>query len=231
MYCILQSLKSIEVKYGSKYDIPNRSIIPIFTNSNSMLKSVYMSSPKLTLPWHKTFSNDESLVNIEFANDNNQFIKRLREFCVKTIKNKVNGIEIDLHQIKIYNNDAHTLRFYNAKVKEISIYDENGIPITINEISKDDSVKILFHLNAIVIKDTKVQFDMKLIQIMKIIPYAQVNKHMNLLSDIKQQPPPPPLPKTTLLTKPEKKLKMVSSLSSISKDELLHAMSRLKKTH
>lgn len=232
MYCILQSLKSIDVKYGSKYHVPNKTIIPVFTNSNDMLKSIYVSSPKLNLPWHKSFCDDESMVNIEFANENNQFTKRLKEFCLKTIKGKIeSSFEIDLHQIKVYANDAHTLRFYNVKVKDISIYDETGRSISINDINRDDYVKILFHLNAIVIKGTKVQFDMKLIQVMKLIPYVQVNKTMSLLSGPKPNPttpppPPPPPPRHT-----QHKQKMVSSLSVISKDELLDAMSRLKKTH
>ena len=203
MYCIVQTLKSIEVKYGSQYDVPNKSIVPIFTNENSILKSIYVSTPRLVLPWPKTFSDDEKTFNIEFANENNQFIKRLKGFCMKTIKNKIdtnNGYDIDLNQIKVYNNDAHTLRFFNVKVNDISVYDETGNSISINDIIKEDYVKILFHIHAIVIKNTRVHFDMKLIQIMKMIPYLCVNKSMNLLHDFtstKKPPVPPPPPQTT----------------------------------
>mgnify|MGYP006124711775 CR=1 FL=1 len=243
MFTIHENLKSIDVKYGCKFDIPNKSIVPIFTKTDSILKSIYISSPKLSLPWNKTYSNDELTFNIEFSNDNNRFVNKLKMFCIKIINSKLgasNEFDMDLNQIKIYqNNDAHTLRFFNVKQQDILSYDEFGERISITDINRDDIVKILFHLNAIVIKGEKIQMDMRLIQIMKLVPYTKVNKIMNLLTVPKQiiianthAPPPPPPPKkgtTALINNSSYKTQMISSLSMISRDDLLHAMSKLKK--
>lgn len=248
MYTICQNLKSIEVKYGASYSYPTKSFIPIFTSSNdTVLKSIYMSSPKLRLAWNKTFSNDEKSFNIEFVGDSNKFIERLKEFCVKVVKKKCKSDhEIDLNQIKSYTNDAHTLRFYNVNISDISSYDEDGHKISINDIVRDDQVKILFHLHGIAFKGMKVQFEMKLIQIMKALPYAQVNQTMNLLMNpkpvhtqhsiksIPMPPPPPPpsmknVPQHTPKPKQPTKPLVHSGLSAISQEELLKAMSKLKK--
>lgn len=230
MYSIIQSLKSIDIKYGSKYEVPNKSIIPIFTNKeDSVLKSIYISSPKFVLPWQKTYDEDENTLNIEFANENHSFIKRLKQLCISTIKNRVdvNEYDIDINQIKVYENGAHTLRFFNVRIENVSVYNENGVSIDMKSINRDDSVKILFHLNGIVIKGTKLQLDMKLIQIMKCIPYADVNQHMSLIKHTIKTPPPPPSPLKQIQFVP--KPKMAHPMSSISKDDLLNAMSKLKK--
>ena len=246
MYTICQNLKSIEVKYGASYSYPTKSFIPIFTSSNhdTILKSIYISSPKLLLAWNKTFSNDEKSFNIEFVGDSNKFIERLKEFCVKVVKKKCKSDhEIDLNQIKSYTNDAHTLRFYNVNISDISSYDEDGHKISINDIVRDDQVKILFHLHGIAFKGMKVQFEMKLIQIMKVLPYAKVNQTMNLLTTTKPFPiksiptPPPPPPPFAKNVPPQHKPKQKqptkpvvrSGLSAISQEELLKAMSKLKK--
>ena len=247
MYTICQNLKSIEVKYGASYSYPTKSFIPIFTSSNdTILKSIYMSSPKLRLAWNKTFSNDEKSFNIEFVGDSNKFIERLKEFCAKVVKKKCKSDhEIDLNQIKSYTNDAHALRFYNVNISDISSYDEDGHKISIYDIVRDDQVKILFHLHGIAFKGMKVQFEMKLIQIMKVLPYAQVNQTMNLLTNpkpfqshsIKSIPMPPPPPPPSMKNVPQHKPKpkqptkpvALSALSVISQEELLKAMSKLKK--
>jgi hypothetical protein len=206
-----------------------------------------MSSPKLRLAWNKTFSNDEKSFNIEFVGDSNKFIERLKEFCAKVVKKKCKSDhEIDLNQIKSHTNDAHTLRFYNVNISDISSYDEDGHKISIYDIVRDDQVKILFHLHGIAFKGMKVQFEMKLIQIMKVLPYAQVNQTMNLLTNPKPfqshsiksipMPPPPPPPSMKNVPqqhkpKPKQPTKPValSALSVISQEELLKAMSKLKK--
>lgn len=246
MYSICQNLKSIEVKYGASYSYPTKSFIPIFTSSNeTVLKSIYMSSPKLRLAWNKTFSNDEKSFNIEFVGESNKFIERLKEFCIKVMKKKSkNDHEIDLNQIKSYTNDAHTLRFYNVNISDISTYDEDGHKISIHDIVRDDQVKILFHLHGIAFKGIKVQFEMKLIQIMKVLPYAQVNKTMNLLTNpkafpthsvkpIPMPPPPPPptikKPNTPLQKQQSTKTVVRSGLSAISQEDLIKAMAKLKK--
>ena len=245
MYHIHQNLKSVDVKYGSLYHFPTKSFVPIFTSSteDTILKSIYVSSPKFRLAWNKTFSNDEKSLNVEFVGDSNKFIERLKDFCVKTIKKKMtNEHEIDLNQIKLYTNEAHTLRFYNVNLSEISTYDENGNQISINDIVRDDALKILFHLNGIAFKGAKAQFEMKLIQIMKLNPYSQVNKTMTLLTvpkpicnpSVPPPPCPPPcpprIPSKKTVTNPMSQTKTArSNLSMISKEDLLKAMANLKK--
>lgn len=258
MFHIYTNFKSIDVKYGSKYLYPNKSIIPLFSNKDNALKSIYVSSPKLIVPWNKTLSENGKRFNMEFANNNHTFTKKLRDFCCQIVSHKIikdslkdHNLDIssliDIHQIRSYANDALTLRFFDVKIEDVCIYDELGYKLSIHDIEKDDNVKILFHINNVMIKESKIQVDMKLIQILKISPYMQVNKTMNLLSD-KQlcnisntmtqsystmshrsahtpMPPPPPMPPNA---KP-KDTSNKSSLSSISIEELLSARLKLRK--
>ena len=260
MYSIYQNLKSIEVKYGASYAYPTKTFIPLFNSQESVLKSIYISSSKLRLAWNKTFSNDDKTFNIEFVGDSNKFIERLKELCLKVVKKKTtHDHEIDLNQIKSYPNDAHTLRFYNVNISDVFSYDENGDSISIHDIVRDDQVKILFHFHGIIYKGMKVQIEMKLIQIMKMYPYSQVNKTMNMLQvprmvtqkSSQLMPPPPPPPPACISRLPNNKGKAAqvakvaqatqvgkatqaakvarSSLSIISQEELLKAMAKLKK--
>lgn len=246
MYTIHQNLKSVDIKYGTTSHFPNRSFVPVFSESDAVLKAVYISTPKLVLAWNKTFSNDDKTFNIEFSSESGKFIEKLKDFCSKTITRKFDKktYDTDIHQIKTYpTNDAHTLRFYNIKLEDVSTYDENGSLISVHDVTRDDVVKILFHLNGLVVRGEKVQMDMRLIQMMKIQPYSVVNKTMTLLKTPKTAPtlthapiappPPPKLPPPPIAnrnTKQNKKIEVMrSSLSSISKEDLLNAMSKLRK--
>lgn len=387
MYAIHTTFKSIDVKYGSTYKVPYKCITPLLVNHKQVLKSVMLTTPKMTIPWNKTYSNDETSFNIEFSNTNINFTKRLYDFCRKVVRGLYNtscdndddddiggsgsgGIcrinnkkqqtttdttnanvtmmdtdmegttsdrctnddtlssindnsnnksntnslrkaspittrsktrqakqqklcksskkQLEFIQMKTYTNDAMTLRFYNVKINDVLVYNERGEQLSVTELGKDDTVKIMIQFHSVVLKEStdKVHVDMRLIQVMKMSPNADVNSTMSMLSvpvrvadthNVSYNnsnsngntvatpqnvspppappvppPPPPPLhpfsstatatkrPSTTNLssggggTSTSKKMnyqnmKALSSLSSISIDELLKARMRSKK--
>ena len=249
-YIVHHNLKSIDVKYCKVIRTPSKASIPIFTKNkkSNELKDILISTSKLTIPWSKTLSNDETTFNIEFCNHDSNYIESLEAFLNEIIRNSNAFLNrtIQHDQIKVYPNQAKSLRFFNVKKRDISVYNEFGAHIPLESILKNDIVKILFHINSIYYRDkdeNKISIEMKLQQIMQLSPNRVVNLKNELIDKDMIPLPPPPPPPMTLQSKIPKIQKMPKAndddnnnnnnknpLASISLNDLIAAKLKLKTT-
>ena len=189
MYFIANSLCDIDMKHiliGKTYNTPTREITNLYIKEDGKSKELMLCTENLHIPWNKTYTNDDLSFNIEFCNNNNNFIEELDSLCNKIIKRvckkrNLTNIERGNDHFKDYPNTSKGVRFFNVKINDISVYDENGVCLNISNISKSDIVKCLFHMKACWFRDDKVGVDMYIVQILRKSPYNSLNhKHMLL---------------------------------------------------
>ena len=191
MYFIANSLCDIDMKHiliGKTYNTPTREITNLYIKENGKSKELMLCTENLHIPWNKTYTNDELSFNIEFCNNNNNFIEELDSLCNKIIKRvckkrNLTNIERGNDHFKDYPNTSKGIRFFNVKINDISVYDENGVCLNISNISKSDVVKCLFHMKACWFRDGKVGVDMYIVQILRKSPYNYLNQKHMLLKD------------------------------------------------
>ena len=190
MYFITDDLTKIDPKkisLGKTYVNPTKEVTNIYIkpDSKEILKQVLISTPNLELPWNKTYTNDDTSFNIEFCNNNSNFIDDFYNVCDKIISKvakKRNIVERAQDHFKNYPNNAKALRFFNVKICDISMYDQLGSKMSVDKIMKEDVVKCLIMIKSCWIKDSKVGIDLRLIQVMRISPYSSINQKQYLLS-------------------------------------------------
>jgi hypothetical protein len=192
----LNKLSSKKLVFGSSYKTPIKECVPIFRQDDSnvnFLKQILVSTPVLQMPWNITYTNDEKSFNIEVCNLNNSFIDELESACNKIItkyikKYNFTGANIYLENFKEYPNFSKSLRFYNVRIDDIAVYDDKGHHDEILNLKKDDSVKMLILISSCWLKSSsekhspsKVGIDLKLVQIMRLSPYANIHNNLNIL--------------------------------------------------
>lgn len=243
-YIVHENLKSIDVKYCKVIRTPTKIYVPLFTKKSKTstdLKEILISTSKLSVPWAKSYSNDEATFNIEFCNHNTNYMDELEGFMDTIVRNCSAFAKNTIHheQLKVYPNQAKSLRFFNVKTRDVSVYNESGQHIPLESILKDDVVKILFHVYAIYYREKderKIAIELKLQQIMQMSPNKLVNARTEL-TDKRGIPPPPPPPlllrastKPPIATPTKSSNKPVANpLSRISLTDLITAKSKLKK--
>lgn len=191
MYFIANSLCDIDMKHiliGKTYNTPTREITNLYIKENGKSKELMLCTENLHIPWNKTYTNDELSFNIEFCNNNNNFIEELDSLCNKIIKRvckkrNLTNIERGNDHFKDYPNTSKCIRFFNVKINDISVYNETGERLSISNISQSDVVKCLFHMKACWFRDGKVGIDMYIVQILRKSPYNSLNQKHMLLKD------------------------------------------------
>jgi hypothetical protein len=190
MYFIANSLCDIDLKLilnGTTYITPTREISNLYIKKDGKSKELMLCTDDLYIPWNKTYANDELSFNIEFCNRNNSFIEELNAFCMKLLKRickkkNVTNLERGNDHFKDYPNGSKSIRFYNVKVSDIRVYDENGKTISVSQISRNDMVKCLFHIKSFWCNcDHKMGIELCVVQILRKSPYATLNNENALL--------------------------------------------------
>jgi hypothetical protein len=189
----LNKLSSKKIVFGSSYKTPVRECASIFRQDDTnvtFLKQILVSTPVLQMPWNITYTNDEKSFNIEVCNLNNSFIDELESACNKIITKYIKkynfiGANIYLENFKEYPNFSKSLRFYNVRINDIAVYDDKGNHDEVLNLKKDDNVKMLILINSCWLKDSsekhcKVGIDLKLVQIMRLSPYANIHNNLNI---------------------------------------------------
>jgi len=237
-YILHDNLKSVDVKYGKPIKTPTKIYIPLFTKKSKSatdLKHIMISSSKMSIPWPKSYSNDETTFNIEFCNNDSNFVDELDTSLnhISTNCNASTNKSICHSQLKIYPNQAKSLRFFNVKTRDVSVYNEYGVQIPLETVAKDDSVKILFHVYAVYYreKEQQIGIELKLLQIMQLSPNKHINTQTHLMDKSCIIPPPPP---PHIKLRPEKTPKSSMDIKrpgacEISLNDLIAAKSKLKK--
>jgi hypothetical protein len=191
----LNKLSSKKLVFGSSYKTPTKEIVPIFRQDDSnvtFLKQILVSTPVLLMPWNITYTNDEKSFNIEVCNLNNSFMDELENACNRIITKYIKtynftSANIILENFKEYPNFSKSLRFYNVRTDDIAVYDDKGHHDEISNLKKDDNVKLLILISSCWSKDlsekhstAKVGIDLKLVQIMRLSPYANIHNNLNI---------------------------------------------------
>lgn len=246
---VYANLKSVHLKYGKKMTTPSKQYIGVYSHASdhgSYLKQALVVTPTLIVPWKKTYSNDEKSFNIEFCNHESKFMDELETFAHHVItKSTLNMKKYSIHidQIKTYPNRAKALRFFNVKIRDVSVYNEYGECIDVHDIDKDDTVKALLHIHALVVKDNKVTLEIRLAQMMRVQPYTLLHANACLVDEgvawkstrvmtiptrsIQMPPPPPPPP--LLLEGPKKPTIPPRPVCFVSIDDLVSAKAKLRR--
>lgn len=190
MYFIANSLCDIDLKLiinGTTYITPTREITNLYIKNDGKSKELMLCTDDMYVPWNKTYANDELSFNVEFCNSNNSFIEELNAFCMKLLKRickkkNVTNLERGNDHFKDYPNGSKSIRFYNVKVCDIRVYDENGKTITVSQINRNDMVKCLFHIKSFWHNcDHKMGIELCVVQILRKSPYAKLNIENALL--------------------------------------------------
>jgi len=189
----LNKLSSKKLVFGSSYKTPIRECVSIFRQDDTnvtFLKQILVSTPILQMPWNITYTNDEKSFNIEVCNLNNSFIDELESACNKIITKYIKkynfiGANIILENFKEYPNFSKSLRFYNVRINDIAVYNDKGHHDEMLNLKKDDNVKMLILISSCWLKDSsekhcKVGIDLKLVQIMRLSPYANIHNNLNI---------------------------------------------------
>lgn len=190
MYFIANSLCDIDLKLimnGTTYITPTREIANLYIKKEGKSKEIMLCTDDLHIPWNKTYTNDELSFNIEFCNSNNSFIEEMNTFCMKLLKRickkkNATNLERGNDHFKDYPNGSKSIRFYNVKVCDIRVYDENGKTISVSQISRNDMVRCLFHIKSFWCNcDHKMGIELCVVQILRKSPYTTLNIENALL--------------------------------------------------
>lgn len=165
------------------------------------LKSLLIVSPKLVVAWDKTYHAMEKTFNIEFYEEcshgtggENSFMSKLEglfqnmvgKLC-KTLKRDGNGDvsgewattksnASSLGVFKVYPNSSVGMRFYNVRTDQIRVFNERENEIDIEDVIRDDEVKLMFHVKSIWLsKDSSWGINVQLVQMMRIRPYEDIH--------------------------------------------------------
>lgn len=167
------------------------------------LKSMFIVSPKLVVAWDKTYNATEKTFNIELYEEwstssggeesfmsklEGLFHKMVEKLC-KTLKRDANGgangernqmttkdSGSSLGVFKVYPNKSVGMRFYNVRTDQIRVFDEWENEIEIEDVIRDDEVKLLFHVKSIWLsKDNNWGVNVQLVQMMRIRPYEDIH--------------------------------------------------------
>ena len=167
------------------------------------LKSIFIVSPKVVVAWDKTYNATEKTFNIEFYEEwsgssgseesfmsklEGLFHKMVDKLC-KTLKRDINGgANGERNQIttkdsanslgvfKVYPNKSVGMRFYNVRTDQIRVFNEQENEIEIEDVIRDDEVKLLFHVKSIWLsKDNNWGINVQLVQMMRVRPYEDIH--------------------------------------------------------
>lgn len=167
------------------------------------LKSMFIVSPKLVVAWDKTYNATEKTFNIEFyeewsgsSGSEESFMSKLEglfhkmvDKLYKTLKRDANGgangernqmttkdSANSLGVFKVYPNKSVGMRFYNVRTDQIRVFNERENEIEIEDVIRDDEVKLLFHVKSIWLsKDNNWGINVQLVQMMRVRPYEDIH--------------------------------------------------------
>lgn len=191
MYFIANSLCDIDTKLvllGKTYNTPTREVTNIYIKNDGKSKELMLCTDVLHIPWNKTYTNDDLSFNIEFCNNNNSFVEETESLCSKITKKickkrSITNVERGTDHFKDYPNGSKSMRFFNVKIHDISVYDENGTVLNVSQISRNDDVKCLIHIKACWFRENKFGIEMYIVQMLRKSPYVSLNKRTMLLAE------------------------------------------------
>ena len=191
------------IKLCNLYSSIIKKKLEINYKDTNKIQKIYLSSPELFLPWNIVYSDDEKNFTIELAeytkliNIEQSFLFKLDKLIDHILKAFVTHKLIDTINKKRINlikdvRNSKSIKFYNIRIDDISIFNEYQQNIEITEIKQNDSIKALFVLNYCWTTENSYGIDIKLIQLMRL--KCKFSEKKCLIEHNNFVPPIPPIP-------------------------------------
>lgn len=182
----IDEVDSEDINICNMYRSSTKDIFEISYKGN---KNLLISSTTLTVPWNKTQSNDETSFNLEL----NEYIKACKGkesgfLCklnnlINVVKERIEGSKIYKKQslsqnmtfisgIKQHQNNTKSIRFFNVRKIDISIFNHKKFFLNIDDIKQNDNVKCLLLLDNCWMKENVYGVNIRLLQILREAPLA-----------------------------------------------------------
>jgi len=184
----VRSIDDIEFRDIRICNLCRSSTKDIFEITYKGNNNVLITSTTLVVPWNKSYSNDETSFNIElneyvkirkgtkedgFLCKLSKLIDVLKQLMEnnKVFKNKYRTADMSFTSgVKEHQNNAKSIRFFNVRKTDITIFNQHKQVIDINEITQNDNVKCLLVLENCWMKENAYGVNIRLLQILRESP-------------------------------------------------------------